>query len=48
MQQVVNKALSHAGNDRHGNAWHKQGWSSAAKAVDAEVFGKLNLKGGWH
>ena len=38
MQHVVNKALSHAGNHRHGTAGHNQGRGRAPNAADVQVF----------
>ena len=46
MQHVVNKALTHASNHRHGSAGHNQGSGGTPKAADVDVFGKPNLKEG--
>ena len=40
MQHVVNKALTHAGNNKHGSAGHNPGRGGTPKAADVQVFGK--------
>ena len=42
MQHVVKKALTHAGNHRHGKAANNQGRGVAPKAADAKVLGRQN------
>ena len=39
MQHVVNKALTHTENDKHGSAGHNQGRGRAPQAPDVQVFG---------
>ena len=47
MQHVVNKALTHAGNHKHGSAGHNQGRGRAPKAADMQVFGgPIPIEGG--
>ena len=42
MQHLVNKALTHAGNQRHRSAGHKQGRDRAPKAMEVQVMGGPN------
>ena len=46
MQHVVNEALTHAGNHRHGCAGHNKGRGRAQKAADVDVFRKTNPQEG--
>ena len=47
MQQVVSKALCHAGNHRHGSAGHNQSRGRAPKGADVQMFGGPNpIEGG--
>ena len=41
MQHVVNKALTHAGNHKHGTAGHNPGRGRTPKAAGVQEFGKL-------
>ena len=47
MQHVVNKALTQAGNHKHGSAEHNPGRGRTPKAADVQVFGKpIPFEGG--
>ena len=47
MQHAVNKALTHAGNHKHGSAGHNPEGSRSPKAADVQVFGKpIPIEGG--
>ena len=46
MQYVVNKALTHAGNHRHGSAEHNHGRVMAPAAADVDVVGTPNPNNG--
>ena len=46
MQHVVNKAICHAGNHRHGSAGHNQSRGRAPKGADVQMFGGPNPIGG--
>ena len=41
MQHVASKALTHAGNNRHGNGGHNQGRGRTPKGADLDVFGRV-------
>ena len=47
MQHVDNKALTHAGNHKHGSAGHNPSRGRTLKAAEVQVSGKpISIEGG--